>query len=117
MGRKKKLIPEQDHSVFNFFQEKKEHSIQVRIGKSLLDKIDSYAKELQMTRSSIIIQALIEFASRIEGTREAKLQSDIGEMLEEMTKHIELVPNEKGGMSMQMVRPEIIHLDGEGGKR
>lgn len=116
MSKKRKMLPEQDNSVFNFFQEKKEHSIQVRIGKSLLDKIDSYAKEWKMTRSSIIIQALIEFASRIEGTREAKLQENIGQMLEEMTRHIELVPNEKGGMSMQMVQPEIIRLDGEGGQ-
>lgn len=101
---------------FQFIQEKKEHSIPVRMGSGLLKWIDSHAKDMNMHRSSVVLQALIEYISREEGMREAKLEFDLEQMFESMSKHIELVPNDRGGLSMQIVSPGVVRLDGEEGE-
>ena len=101
---------------FQFMQEKKEHAIPVRMGSGLLKWIDDHAKDMNVHRSSVILQAMVEYISRVEGMREAKLEFDLEQMFESMSKHIELVPNDHGGLSMQIVSPGVVRLDGEEGE-
>ena len=111
---KRKAVEEPN--PFQFIQEKKEHSIPVRMGSGLLKWIDDHAKDMNMHRSSVVLQAMVEYISRVEGMREAKLEYDLQQMFESMSKHIELVPNDRGGLSMQIVSPDVVRLDGEEGE-
>lgn len=113
---KTKRRPIEQLNPFQFIQEKKEHSIPVRMGSGLLKWIDNHAKDMNMHRSSVVLQALIEYISREEGMREAKLEFDLQQMFESMSKHIELVPNDHGGLTMQIVSPGVVRLDGEEGE-
>ncbi len=118
MGKQKTKVrgkPAATPNPFQFMQEKKEHAIPVRMGSGLLKWIDNHAKDINVHRSSIILQAMIEYISRVEGMREAKLEFDLQQMFEEMTKQVELVPNDRGGLSMQIVSPGVVRLDGEEG--
>lgn len=105
-----------EEELNSLLSQKKERMVQVRIGKNLCDLLDDYANKMNISRSALIYLALENYIREMEGIRKQKLQTDIETMFKEMTRYIELVPNGKGGMSMQMVQPEIIRLDGEGGQ-
>lgn len=98
---------------FQFLSERKEHSINLRIGENLLRWIDEHAKEAGANRSAVIIRALVEFASRVDGVRVAALNNDMQELLENMANSLELVPGEDGKFRLEIVEADVIRLDGE----
>jgi hypothetical protein len=98
---------------FQFLSERKEHSINMRIGDNLLRWLDSQAQDGGTTRSALIIRALVEYACRVDGMRVAGLNSDMQDLIENMANNLELVPGKDGKFRLQMVDAEVIRLDGE----
>lgn len=98
---------------FQFLSERKEHSINLRIGENLLRWIDEHAKEAGANRSAVIIRALVEFASRIDGVRVATLNSDMQELIEGMANFLHIVPGKDGRFRLEKIEAEVVRLDGE----
>jgi hypothetical protein len=105
-----------DHELcnpFSFLSEKKEKAIQFRIGGGLLSWIDDHAKDMNLTRSGVIIQALVEYAGKIEGLKEARSHAALDSLLKTMPCQVRLEPLGDGSFSMDLVKPGVVRLDGE----
>ncbi len=98
------------NNPFHFLSEKKEKTIQIRIGQGLLEWVDGYAEQAGTTRSALILQSIVEFASRVEAVREANLQIDINVLLSEIANCMKIVPDDKGGYRMEKVEASIVEL-------
>ncbi len=98
---------------FQFLSERKDHSINMRIGDNLLRWLDGHAQENSTTRSALIIRALVEYACRVDGMRVAGLNNDMQGLIENMANNLELVPGKDGSFRLQMVDAEVVRLDGE----
>jgi len=102
-----------DDAGFQFLSERKEHSINLRVGENLLSWIDDHAKDTDTNRSAVIIRALVEYASRVDGMRVATLNKSMQELIENMANNLELVPGKDGKFRLEMVDAEVVRLDGE----
>lgn len=109
---KRKQAPEACNP-FSFLSEKKESKTQLRIGQGLLSWIDAHAEEFNLTRSGVILQALVEYAGKIEGLREARSHAALDALKQTIPSQVKLTPNEDGSFTMDLVRPGVVRLDGE----
>lgn len=109
---KKKHQPEA-LNPFTFLSEKKECAIQIRIGQGLLSWIDQHAEDFNMNRSSVIMQALVEYAGKVEGVREARNHSLMEILKKRSSDQVRLTPTGDGGYIMEVVEPGVVTPDGE----
>lgn len=110
-GRKKR-VPD-PVNPFSFLSEKRERAVQVRIGQGLLAWIDQHAQEFNMNRSSVIMQALVEYAGKVEGIREARNHSLMEALKKSSPDQIRLIPTGDGGYIMEVVKPGVVTPEGE----
>jgi predicted transcriptional regulator len=87
-------------------------AINIRIGDNLLSWLDAYAEGAEMSRTAVIIQACVEFASRVQGVRTAQVNMDMA-LLKSFAEHIQIVPGEDGKMSLELCNLGVVHLNGE----
>ncbi|KKN70466.1 hypothetical protein LCGC14_0430440 [marine sediment metagenome] len=109
---KKKRDPE-PVNPFAFLSEKKECVIQIRIGHGLLAWIDCHAEDNNMNRSSVIMQALVEYAGKVEGVREARNHSLMEMLKRRSPDQIRLTPTGDGSYIMEVVKPGVVTPEGE----
>ena len=109
---KRKRVPEA-LNPFSFLSEKKESKFQIRIGQGLLAWIDKHAEEFNLHRSAVILQALVEYAGKIEGVKEARSHATLEALKESIPNQVKLIPNEDGSFTMQVMKPGVVRLDGE----
>ena len=112
-GRGKKKRDPDPVNPFAFLSEKRERAVQIRIGHGLLSWIDGHAKDFNMNRSSVIMQALVEYAGKVEGIREARNHTLMEELKER--EQIRLTPTGDGSGTyiMEVVKPGVVTPEGE----
>ncbi len=113
---KNKGMPE-SCNPFSFLAEKKQNLVQFRLGLGLLSWIDNHAEEFSMSRSAVVLQALVEYAGKVEGVREARSHVLLEQLRKSIPDQIRLtpVPDEDGCYTMDIVKAGVIRLDGEEG--
>ncbi len=116
MQGKNKEMPE-TCNPFSFLAEKKKNPVQFRLGVGLLSWIDNHAQEFNMTRSAVVLQALIEYAGKVEGIKEARTHVLLEQLKKSIPDQIRLtpVPDDSGCYTMDIVKAGVIRLDGEEG--
>lgn len=90
------------------FKAKKDGVAQVRLPAEVLNWIDDLAEQRRSTRSAIIMDAICSYI-QMGGVP----QVNLSEIVEAMTTYVKIVPDEDGGMKMELIEPGVIRLDGE----
>lgn len=90
------------------FKAKKDGVAQVRLPAEVLNWIDDLAKQRKSTRSAIILEAI---SSYIQAGGVPNINIDA--IVQAMTTYVKIVPDENGGMKMELIEPGVTRLDGE----
>ena len=112
-GRGKKKRDPEPVNPFAFLSEKRERAVQIRIGHGLLAWIDHHAEDFNMNRSSVLMQALVEYAGKVEGIREARNHSLMETLMKGSPNQVRLTPTGDGSYIMEVVKPGVVTPEGE----